>query len=374
MKSYEPPGEGSTVVHCSAGCGRTGCFIVIDMMLDMAREEGVIDIYNTVNDLRNRRVNMVQTEEQYIFIHNAVLEVLLCGDTLVAAHDLRQHYDDLITVDEQTQIAPVQEEFETLDVMTPKLTEEECAVAKLPRNRQRNRFMDVLPPDRKMPYLVTPHPNDPDSNYINAIFADSYVKRDAFVITQMPLPNTVIDFWRLVYDYNCSSIVMMNDSTEHDQTCAAYWPDNSSANFGPFNVEVVQKEDEVDVVTRIFKVQNIKRPNEGYRHVQQFQLTNWPAAQPVPYTRNAVLRVIQLVTKWQNEHSNDGRVLIHCVAGAGRSGTFAACYNLCMQLRREGVVDVFNIVQRLRNVRPQLVETLEQYRFCYEVGWDFADQ
>lgn len=105
-------GEGSTVVHCSAGCGRTGCFIVIDMMLDMAREEGVIDIYNTVNDLRNRRVNMVQTEEQYIFIHNAVLEVLLCGDTLVAAQDLRQHYDDLITVDEQSQIAPVQEEFE----------------------------------------------------------------------------------------------------------------------------------------------------------------------------------------------------------------------------------------------------------------------
>lgn len=108
------PGQGSTLVHCSAGCGRTGCYIVVDMMLDMAREEGVIDIYNTVTDLRNRRVNMVQTEEQYVFVHEAVLEVLLCGDTLVAAADLRQHYDDLITVDEQTQIAPVQEEFEVI--------------------------------------------------------------------------------------------------------------------------------------------------------------------------------------------------------------------------------------------------------------------
>lgn len=54
-------GQGPTLVHCSAGAGRTGCYIVIDMMLDMARDEGIIDIYNTVRDLRTRRVNMVQT-------------------------------------------------------------------------------------------------------------------------------------------------------------------------------------------------------------------------------------------------------------------------------------------------------------------------
>lgn len=47
---------------CSAGAGRTGCFIVIDIMLDMAEREGVVDIYNCVRELRSRRVNMVQTE------------------------------------------------------------------------------------------------------------------------------------------------------------------------------------------------------------------------------------------------------------------------------------------------------------------------
>ena len=50
------------VVHCSAGSGRTGCFMVIDMMLDMVREEEIVDIYNTVRELRSKRVNMVQTE------------------------------------------------------------------------------------------------------------------------------------------------------------------------------------------------------------------------------------------------------------------------------------------------------------------------
>lgn len=47
---------------CSAGAGRTGCFIVIDIMLDMAEREGVVDIYNCVKALRSRRINMVQTE------------------------------------------------------------------------------------------------------------------------------------------------------------------------------------------------------------------------------------------------------------------------------------------------------------------------
>nr|CAB3265301.1 receptor-type tyrosine-protein phosphatase kappa [Phallusia mammillata] len=377
VKSYEPPGQGPTVVHCSAGSGRTGCYITIDMMLDMAREEEIVDIHNTVRDLRTRRINMVQTEEQYVFIHEAVLEALLCGETSVSAEMLVQHYDDLITVDPQSHFAPIQEEFETLNVITPKLSEEECTVARLPRNRASNRFMDVLPADRHLAYLSTPDPMDRDNNYINAVFVDSYTTQNQFLVTQMPLPNTVNDIWRLIYDHNCNSIVMMNDQTEHDENCLQYWPESGTKTYGPFTVELLTKDDEVDVVSRLFKLQNMSRQGEGFRLVQQFQLTNWPGSQPVPFSRNAVLRVVQLATKWQSEcarNGDRGRVAVHCVAGAGRSGTFVACHNMCEQMRQEFSVDVFNIVQRLRNIRPQLVETLEQYRFCYEVGIEFADQ
>ena len=58
-----------------------------------------------------------------------------------------------------------------------------------------------------------------------------------------------------------------------------------------------------------------------------------------------------------------------CRAGAGRSGTFVSCFNMCEQLQREQAVDVFNIVQRQRNVRPQLVETLvSSVRILTRVG------
>lgn len=53
----------------SAGAGRTGCYIVIDIMLDMAEREGVVDIYNCVKALRSRRINMVQTEVDHLALN-----------------------------------------------------------------------------------------------------------------------------------------------------------------------------------------------------------------------------------------------------------------------------------------------------------------
>lgn len=78
----------------------------------------------------------------------------------------------------------------------------------MPRNREKNRSMDVLPPDRSLAFLVTTEGES--SNYINAALADSFLRPAAFVVTPHPLPGTTTDFWRLVYDYGCTSVVMLN--------------------------------------------------------------------------------------------------------------------------------------------------------------------
>ena len=49
------------------------------------------------------------------------------------------------------------------------------------------------------------------------IFVQSYSRKNAFLVTQMTLPSTVVDLWRLVYDHQCTSIVMMDHETEHDE-------------------------------------------------------------------------------------------------------------------------------------------------------------
>ncbi|NXI06635.1 PTPRM phosphatase, partial [Irena cyanogastra] len=156
--------------YFSAGAGRTGCFIVIDIMLDMAEREGVVDIYNCVRELRSRRVNMVQTEEQYVFIHDAILEACLCGDTSIPASQVRSAYYEMNKLDPQTNSSQIKEEFRTLNMVTPTLRVEDCSIALLPRNHEKNRCMDVLPPDRCLPFLITI--DGESSNYINAALMD----------------------------------------------------------------------------------------------------------------------------------------------------------------------------------------------------------
>ncbi|CAB1341115.1 unnamed protein product [Coregonus sp. 'balchen'] len=283
VKSKSPANAGPMVVHCSAGAGRTGCFIVIDIMLDMADREGVVDIYNCVRELRSRRHGCLSltiscaplcvVQEQYVFIHDAILEACLCGDTTIPANQLRS----------------------TLNMVTPTLRVEDCSIALLPRNHEKNRCMD------------------------------SYKQPSAFIVTQHPLPNTVKDFWRLVLDYHCTSIVMLND-VDPAQLCPQYWPENGMHRHGPIQVEFVSADLEEDIISRIFRIYNAARPQDGYRMVQQFQFLGWPMYRDTPVSKRSFLKLIRQVDK----------------NGGGRSGTFGAISIVCEMLRHQRSVDVFH--------------------------------
>ncbi|EPY79321.1 hypothetical protein CB1_000932031 [Camelus ferus] len=361
----------------SAGAGRTGCFIVIDIMLDMAEREGVVDIYNCVRELRSRRVNMVQTEEQYVFIHDAILEACLCGDTSVPASQVRSLYYDMNKLDPQTNSSQIKEEFRTLNMVTPTLRVEDCSIALLPRNHEKNRCMDVLPPDRCLPFLITI--DGESSNYINAALMDSYKQPSAFIVTQHPLPNTVKDFWRLVLDYHCTSVVMLNDVDPAQvrvgnygasvqlppaqltgslqvpvvPLCPQYWPENGVHRHGPIQVEFVSADLEEDIISRIFRIYNAARPQDGYRMVQQFQFLGWPMYRDTPVSKRSFLKLIRQVDKWQEEYNGgEGRTVVHCL------GTFCAISIVCEMLRHQRTVDVFHAVKTLRNNKPNMVDLL----------------
>uniref|UniRef100_A0AAQ5YP35 protein-tyrosine-phosphatase n=1 Tax=Amphiprion ocellaris TaxID=80972 RepID=A0AAQ5YP35_AMPOC len=371
VKAKTPPTAGPTVVHCSAGAGRTGCFIVIDIMLDMAEREGVVDIYNCVRELRARRVNMVQTEEQYVFIHDAILEACLCGDTAIPANQLRSVYYEMNRLDPQTNSSQIKEEFRTLNMVTPTLRVEDCSIALLPRNHEKNRCMDVLPPDRCLPFLITI--DGESANYINAALMDSYKQPSAFIVTQHPLPNTVKDFWRLVLDYHCTSIIMLND-VDPAQLCPQYWPENGLHRLGSLQVEFVSADLEEDVISRIFRIYNTARPQDGYRMVQQFQFLGWPMYRDTPVSKRSFLKLVHQVDKWQDEYDGgEGRTVVHCLNGGGRSGVFCSISIVCEMLRQQRQVDVFHSVKTLRNNKPNMVDLLDQYKFCYEVALEYLN-
>uniref|UniRef100_A0A8C4WG40 Receptor-type tyrosine-protein phosphatase U n=1 Tax=Gopherus evgoodei TaxID=1825980 RepID=A0A8C4WG40_9SAUR len=328
VKASTPLDVGPIVIHCSAGTGRTGCYIVLDVMLDMAECEGVVDIYNCVKTLCSRRINMIQTEEQYIFIHDAILEACLCGETAIPVSEFRPTYKEMVRIEPQSNSSQLREEFQTLNSVTPHLDVEECSVALL-------------------------------NNYINAALTDSYTKSAAFVVTLHPLQNTTADFWRLVYDYGCTSIVMLNQLNQSNSAwpCLQYWPEPGLQQYGPIEVEYVSRSADEDFVARLFRVQNITRLQEGHLMVRHFQYLRWSAYRDTPDSKKSFLHLLAQVEKWQEE-SGDGRTVVHCLNGGGRSGTFCACTMILEMIKCHNLVDVFYAAKTLRNYKPNMVETL----------------
>uniref|UniRef100_A0A671SWL3 protein-tyrosine-phosphatase n=1 Tax=Sinocyclocheilus anshuiensis TaxID=1608454 RepID=A0A671SWL3_9TELE len=366
VKFLNPPDAGPIVVHCSAGAGRTGCFIAVDIMLDMAESEGVVDIFNCIRELRSQRVNMVQTEEQYVFVHDAILEACLCGNTAIPVCEFRAIYYNISRLDPQTNSSQIKDEFQTLNIVTPRVRPEDCSVGLLPRNHDKNRSMDVLAVDRCLPFLISV--DGESSNYINAALMDSHKQPAAFIVTQHPLPNTVADFWRLVFDYNCSTIVMLNEM-DAAQLCMQYWPEKGSCCYGPIQVEFISADIDEDIINRIFRICNMARLQDGYRLVQHFQYIGWPAYRDTPLSKRSILQLVRRLAKWQEQYDGgDGRTVVHCLTGGGRSGTFCAICSICEMIQQQNIVDVFHTVKTLRNNKANMVETMEQYKFCYEVA------
>ncbi|XP_066054871.1 receptor-type tyrosine-protein phosphatase T isoform X5 [Chamaea fasciata] len=369
VKFLNPPEAGPIVVHCSAGAGRTGCFIAIDIMLDMAENEGVVDIFNCVRELRSQRVNLVQTEEQYVFVHDAILEACLCGNTAIPVCEFRSIYYNISRLDPQTNSSQIKDEFQTLNIVTPRVRPEDCSIGLLPRNHDKNRGMDVLPLDRCLPFLISV--DGESSNYINAALMDSHKQPAAFIVTQHPLPNTIADFWRLVFDYNCSSVVMLNEM-DAAQLCMQYWPEKTSCCYGPIQVEFVSADIDEDIINRIFRICNMARPQDGYRIVQHLQYIGWPAYRDTPPSKRSLLKVVRRLEKWQEQYDGrDGRTVVHCLNGGGRSGTFCAICSVCEMIQQQNIIDVFHIVKTLRNNKSNMVESLEQYKFVYEVALEY---
>uniref|UniRef100_A0A7N6BE83 protein-tyrosine-phosphatase n=1 Tax=Anabas testudineus TaxID=64144 RepID=A0A7N6BE83_ANATE len=370
VKASTPPDAGPVVVHCSVGAGRTGCYIVLDVMLDMAECEGVVDIYNCVKTLCSRRINMIQTEEQYIFIHDAILEACLCGETAILVNEFAVTYKEMLRVDSQSNSSQLREEFQTLNSVTPHLDVEECSIALLPRNREKNRSMDVLPPDRALAFLVTTEGES--NNYINAALADSFHRQAAFIVTPHPLPGTTADFWRLVFDYGCTAVVMLNQLNQSNSPCVQYWPEPGLQQYGPMEVEFLSMSADEDVITRLFRVKNVTRLQEGQLVVCQFQFLRWSAYRDVPDSKKAFLNLLAQVHKWQRE-CGEGRTVVHCLNGGGRSGTLCACNILLEMIQYQNMVDIFYAVKTLRNCKPNMVESLDQYRFCYDLVLEYLD-
>ncbi|XP_069620884.1 receptor-type tyrosine-protein phosphatase delta isoform X28 [Ranitomeya imitator] len=366
VKTCNPPDAGPMVVHCSAGVGRTGCFIVIDAMLERIRHEKTVDIYGHVTLMRAQRNYMVQTEDQYIFIHDALLEAVTCGNTEVPARNLYAYIQKLTQIESGENVTGMELEFKRL--ASSKVHTSRFISANLPCNKFKNRLVNIMPYESTR-VCLQPIRGVEGSDYINASFIDGYRQQKAYIATQGPLAETTEDFWRMLWEHNSTIVVMLTKLREMGrEKCHQYWPAERSARYQYFVVDPMAEYNMPQYILREFKVTDARDGQS--RTVRQFQFTDWPE-QGVPKSGEGFIDFIGQVHKTKEQFGQDGPISVHCSAGVGRTGVFITLSIVLERMRYEGVVDIFQTVKMLRTQRPAMVQTEDQYQFCYRAGLEY---
>ncbi|XP_031233589.1 receptor-type tyrosine-protein phosphatase delta isoform X40 [Mastomys coucha] len=366
VKACNPPDAGPMVVHCSAGVGRTGCFIVIDAMLERIKHEKTVDIYGHVTLMRAQRNYMVQTEDQYIFIHDALLEAVTCGNTEVPARNLYAYIQKLTQIETGENVTGMELEFKRL--ASSKAHTSRFISANLPCNKFKNRLVNIMPYESTR-VCLQPIRGVEGSDYINASFLDGYRQQKAYIATQGPLAETTEDFWRMLWEHNSTIVVMLTKLREMGrEKCHQYWPAERSARYQYFVVDPMAEYNMPQYILREFKVTDARDGQS--RTVRQFQFTDWPE-QGVPKSGEGFIDFIGQVHKTKEQFGQDGPISVHCSAGVGRTGVFITLSIVLERMRYEGVVDIFQTVKMLRTQRPAMVQTEDQYQFCYRAALEY---
>ncbi|XP_036926812.1 receptor-type tyrosine-protein phosphatase delta isoform X13 [Sturnira hondurensis] len=366
VKACNPPDAGPMVVHCSAGVGRTGCFIVIDAMLERIKHEKTVDIYGHVTLMRAQRNYMVQTEDQYIFIHDALLEAVTCGNTEVPARNLYAYIQKLTQIETGENVTGMELEFKRL--ASSKAHTSRFISANLPCNKFKNRLVNIMPYESTR-VCLQPIRGVEGSDYINAGFIDGYRQQKAYIATQGPLAETTEDFWRMLWEHNSTIVVMLTKLREMGrEKCHQYWPAERSARYQYFVVDPMAEYNMPQYILREFKVTDARDGQS--RTVRQFQFTDWPE-QGVPKSGEGFIDFIGQVHKTKEQFGQDGPISVHCSAGVGRTGVFITLSIVLERMRYEGVVDIFQTVKMLRTQRPAMVQTEDQYQFCYRASLEY---
>lgn len=367
VRASVPEDSGPILTHCSAGVGRTGTYIVLDAMLDQIDAEGVVDIYGFVCHIRQQRSAMVQTEAQYVFIHDALVEYVTCGSTEFAVRDLPENLRVLNTIDPDSGDSLLVVEFKNLGLGDSDY--DSFISASQPENKSKNRFA-ILPFDRSRVKLW-PFTGMVGSDYINASFVDSFQQREAFIATQAPLDTTVVDFWRMTWEYEANCIVMLCTQNEREEgICASYLPHKEEfIVYGLLMIEIEAEDLRNGFCRRQLKITNTKSGEE--RTLYHFHFTDW-AERSIPLNGVGLLDMMKCITRVQQQTGN-GPIVVHCSDGSGRTGTFCAINIALERVKLDGSVDMFQTVRRLRTQRPLMVQTAEQYKFCYEMVRLFVD-
>jgi len=254
----------------------------------------------------------------------------------------------------------------------PKHLSQSLDVASLAVNAPKNRYRNVLAYDHSRVVLKDGQVGD----YINGNRIPGFKKTGRYIAPQGPVPTSIGDFWRMIWQENVSTIVKVTREVESGVLkCHRYWPDphgeppQKTVVLGGVEIEHLDTPNPNDVfVTRKFKISK----GGVERELAQYSYEAWPD-HGVPLTTKQFLDFRDAVKKTTDPKDATGPVLVHCSAGVGRTGTYITVDRILdavASMTKSKDLDVDSVVFELRMHRMLMVQTQSQFQFCYKAVLD----
>ncbi|XP_039083342.1 tyrosine-protein phosphatase non-receptor type 7 isoform X1 [Hyaena hyaena] len=238
----------------------------------------------------------------------------------------------------------------------------------IPGHASKDRYKTILPNPQSRVCLGRAQSQE-DGDYINANYIRGYDGQEkVYIATQGPMPNTVSDFWEMVWQEEVSLIVMLTQLREGKEKCVHYWPTEEET-YGPFRIRIQDTKECPEYTVRWLTIQH----QEECRVVKHVLFSAWPDHQ-TPESAGPLLRLVAEVEESPETAANTGPIVVHCSAGIGRTGCFIATRIGCQQLKARGEVDILGIVCQLRLDRGGMIQTTEQYQFLHHTLALYAAQ